>query len=311
MELFRWESSPWGQREILGLSWDLLYVFAAAAALFIVVHVLYKWAQGRGAAAGGHGGMGVAPAEATAERVPERVVRHSLGARLFHWVMAASIFVLLGTAFLPILGLKFPWVTAHWSAGIVLTLSVIYHIIHASFWQDLRAMWFERRDLVDAWRGLQRLLGRDAPPPGKPGKYPVANKLFHWVTTLMGLAAIGTGWLMMPRVDTPFWPRNPYFLEGTAKAVVYVTHGFAAVCFVSLVMGHIYFALRPEHREVTLSMIRGWVSRREYLAHHDPSRWRVPSAKDAMLSGSLGAAVGGSGVGGYHGGSLTRRGGRG
>jgi len=40
-------------------------------------------------------------AEASTARIPERVPRHSLAARLFHWIMAASMFTLLFTAFLP------------------------------------------------------------------------------------------------------------------------------------------------------------------------------------------------------------------
>ena len=49
--------------------------------------------------------------------VPERVPRHSLVARAFHWVMAISMFALLITAFLPKVGVKFDWVTYHWIAG--------------------------------------------------------------------------------------------------------------------------------------------------------------------------------------------------
>jgi hypothetical protein len=40
-----------------------------------------------------------------------RIERHSLLARLFHWVMAAAMFVLLFTAFLPVVGVQFAWVT--------------------------------------------------------------------------------------------------------------------------------------------------------------------------------------------------------
>ena len=36
--------------------------------------------------------------EAAAAKVPERVTRHSLAARMFHWIMAASMLTLLGTA---------------------------------------------------------------------------------------------------------------------------------------------------------------------------------------------------------------------
>ena len=40
---------------------------------------------------------------------------------------------LLGDLVRAILGWKFDWVQIHWMAGIALTISIIYHIIHASF----------------------------------------------------------------------------------------------------------------------------------------------------------------------------------
>ena len=69
------------------------------------------------------------------------VKRHSLAARMFHWVMAASMFTLLFTAFLPIAGFKFAWVQCHWIAGIVLTVSIVFHIFHATFLLDFWSIW--------------------------------------------------------------------------------------------------------------------------------------------------------------------------
>jgi hypothetical protein len=40
-------------------------------------------------------------------------------------------------------------------------------------------------------------------------------------------------------------------------------------------MIHIYFALRPEEWWLTRSMLRGHVSRREYVDHCDRERWRA------------------------------------
>jgi len=37
----------------------------------------------------------------------EHVKRHSLLDRAYHWLMALCVFVLMATAFLPILGIKF------------------------------------------------------------------------------------------------------------------------------------------------------------------------------------------------------------
>jgi cytochrome b subunit of formate dehydrogenase len=67
-----------------------------------------------------------------------KVPRHSLAARLFHWIMAAAMFALFITAFLPRVGVRFPWVTYHWIAGMVLTASIVFHIIHATFYMGLR-----------------------------------------------------------------------------------------------------------------------------------------------------------------------------
>ena len=43
---------------------------------------------------------------------------------------------------------------------------------------------------------------------------------------------------------------------------------------VGLVIAHIYFALRPEKLWITKAMIFGTISRRDYLTHHDPDRWK-------------------------------------
>ncbi len=42
MELFRVSRNAWGQEVLLGISWDLAWVFLGAAFLFIVLHILYK-----------------------------------------------------------------------------------------------------------------------------------------------------------------------------------------------------------------------------------------------------------------------------
>jgi hypothetical protein len=38
-------------------------------------------------------------------------------------------------------------------------------------------------------------------------------------------------------------------------------------------MLHIYFALRPEKRCYLRAIVRGWMSREEYRAHHDAALW--------------------------------------
>src|ERR1700704_4177817 len=114
-----------------------------------------------------------------AASLPPRVPRHSLVARLFHWIMAAAMFTLLFTAFLPKIGIQFDWVTYHWIAGSVLTVSIVFHVIHASFWLDFWSIWPDRADIEDAARRIQRFMGRAATPPRRFAKYPLENKLYH------------------------------------------------------------------------------------------------------------------------------------
>ena len=80
---------------------------------------------------------------------------------------------------------------------------------------------------------------------------------------------------MLKRVRTPFFLRDPYIMGDSAWGVTYVLHGLAGVGLVGLVIAHVYFAVRPEKWWITKAMIVGWITRRQYLEHHEPSRWRV------------------------------------
>jgi cytochrome b subunit of formate dehydrogenase len=210
-----------------------------------------------------------------AAELPERIPRHSLVARLFHWIMAVSMFTLLFTAFLPKVGFQFDWVTYHWIAGTVLTVSIVFHVIHASFWLDFWAIWPDREDVQDSWRRVRRFLGQPAPPPRRFAKYPIENKLYHGAIIATGLSAILTGVFMMFRVRTIFFRRNPYLFGDMTWGLMYVLHGLAGVGLIALVMVHVYFAVRPEKRAITKSMIVGSMNREFYLEHYDPKRWVV------------------------------------
>src|SRR6266446_9066300 len=98
----------------------------------------------------------------------------------------------------------FTWVTYHWIAGALLTVSIVFHVIHASFWLDFWSIWPDKVDLRDAWRRMLRFLGRPAPLPRKFAKYPLENKLYHGAIIVAGLSAIFTGVFMMFRVRTIF-----------------------------------------------------------------------------------------------------------
>jgi formate dehydrogenase subunit gamma len=204
-----------------------------------------------------------------------RVVRHELFDRFYHWSMATCVLLLIGTAFLPILGIKFSWLDIHWMTGVALTALVVIHIVRALFFQDWRNMWIGLSDLRDLWRSAIRLLGAGGKSPALPGKYDAAQKLYHLGVIVLVLAVIGSGLLMLTKIDTPFWQRNPYWLSANTWGIIYVIHGMAAMAIVSIVIIHIYFAFVPDTWYLSPSMLRGWISRGDYSRHHDPARWKA------------------------------------
>ncbi len=284
MDFITWATSPGGRSVPIHIAWYLIWVAVIAGLLFMIVHAIYV-------------GM-FAPAKKFAKddspavlaAIPERVPRHSLLARAFHWVMAISMFVLLFTAFLPKVGVHIDWVAYHWIAGLVLTASIIFHIIHASFFMDFWSIWPDKIDLRDAKRRLLLAFGKQAPLPDRFAKYPLENKFYHGVIVLSGLAAIVTGLFMMKRVNTGIFTRNPYIFGDLTWGMMYVLHGLAGVGLIALVMVHVYFGIRPEKRAITKSMIFGWMSRDFYLEEHDPQRWAVkeplPTRKEQGYAGS-------------------------
>jgi cytochrome b subunit of formate dehydrogenase len=267
--LVTWARSPWGQDVPIHIAWFLIYVCAIGGLAFLIVHAIYvryfaKEEEFAGA---------VSPQVAAS--VPERVNRHSLAARLFHWIMAAAMLTLLVTAFLPKVGVQFNWVPIHWIAGLALTASIIFHIIHASFFMDFWAIWPNKHDLEEGSNRMKRALGQDAPPPRRFAKYPLENKMYHGIIVLAGLAVILTGVFMIFRVRTGIFPRNPYLFGDMTWGLMYVLHGLAGVGLIALVMVHIYFAVRPEKFVLTKSMVFGSLPKEYYLEHHDPERWAV------------------------------------
>jgi len=265
----QWATDPWGQNVPIHIGWFLIWVAALAGLSFLIMHAVYVRYFAKVEEFEGDVPRTLAAA------LPKRVPRHSLTARLFHWIMAAAMFTLLFTAFLPRVGIQFDWVTYHWIAGTVLTASVIFHVIHASFWLDFWAIWPDKADLVDALRRVRRFMGQPAPPPRRFAKYPLENKLYHGAIIATGLSAIGTGVFMMSRVHTVFFTRNPYLFSDMTWGLMYVLHGLAGVGLIALVMIHVYFAVRPEKRDITKSMIFGSMRREFYLEHYDQERWSL------------------------------------
>ncbi len=282
MDFITWATSPWGRTVPEHIAWGLIWVAVLFGLFFMVAHAVYvKVVVPRKVA---H----ISPAEAA--RVPERVPRHSLAARLFHWIMAISMFTLLVTAFLPKVGVQFNWVLYHWIAGLVFTVSIIFHIVHSSFVLDFWAIWPDKTDIRDARSRVLRFFGKAAPAPRRFAKYPLENKLYHGAIVLAGLAVICTGLFMMKRVETPIFTRNPYLFSDMTWGLMYVLHGLAGVSLIGLIMMHVYMGIRPEKLPITKSMIFGWMSRDFYLEEHDPERWAVEGQPTAQSKRGLAAS---------------------
>jgi cytochrome b subunit of formate dehydrogenase len=272
MGIIQTATNPWGQTVPIHISFVLIWVAAIGGLAFLVCHAIYvAFVARKEAHAESY------PAELVA-KTPDKVARHSMAARLFHWIMALAMFALLITAFLPKAGYQFPWVTYHWIAGLVLTASILFHIFHASFWMDFWSIWPDKIDLDDIKRRWLRATGGTAPAPRKFAKYPFENKMYHAIIVLTGLAVMLTGLFMMKRVRTPFFTRNPYLFSDMTWGLMYVLHGLAGVGLIALIMAHIYFALRPEKLVITKSMVFGTLPREYYIEHHDPERWSLTPA---------------------------------
>lgn len=266
--------SPWGQSVFTHVSWDLLWVSFFAGVVFLAAHSVYMLLSAHSKRASAE----VDVLEAKLKGLPPKIQRHSFAARMFHWVMAAAMFTLLLTAFLPIVGVQFAWVEWHWMAGLVLAASILYHIIHAIFFMDFWSIWIGPKDVPEFKSEMMReLSGKEGGP--KPAKYPLGNRLYHMAIVVTGIGATATGLFMMKKVQTPLFTRDPYILTDATWGLMYVAHGAAGVALVGLVMAHVYFAIRPEKFWLTKSMLFGYITRRQYLEHHDPNRWRVPGSE--------------------------------
>jgi cytochrome b subunit of formate dehydrogenase len=187
----------------------------------------------------------------------DTVLRHAGIDRLFHWLTAAVMIVLLATSLLPILGVQFAWVDIHWIAGVILTALILLHAVRALFWQSPRSMAIRGGDFGEL-QG-QRL----------PGKYSLAQKLMHlgWLVAI--LVAIVTGWFLMKKVGVPFFERNPYAFSLRTWGVMTLLHGLAALLSVFLILVHVYFGLLPEKRQYLRAMLSGRVPRAALAREHD------------------------------------------
>jgi len=174
-------------------------------------------------------------------------IRHQLPDRVFHWIMAILTVVLLGTAFLPILGVKFDWLPIHWVAGVLLIISVFFHLYRSFFVHGLSEM-------LPKWSDIRSQFNQDA---AEEEKYDLGQKMYHWSIAVIMVTLLVTGACMLAKIDTPLWNRDPSILSDWTWGVIYVLHGFASFFLIFFFILHIYFSFLPEHRELLWSMVYG------------------------------------------------------
>jgi formate dehydrogenase subunit gamma len=180
----------------------------------------------------------------------ETIQRHAGIDRAFHWLTAVCVLALMATGLLPHLGVHFEWLWLHWTTGIALTVLVAFHLIRSLIWKNLRAIWFSAAEFRTH----------------TIGKYSVAQKLMHHAMSLIILAAVVTGLLMLKKIVTPFLVRDPYIFTPSTWGYIYVIHGLAALASITLVLVHVYFGLIPQNRMYLRAMVSGWMTRRDQRA---------------------------------------------
>ena len=249
MEIVRYKRDVWGDEVILGVAWDLLWVVAVAILVLLAAHAIFMAA--------------LAKKKAKPSAEGRKINRHDAIDRAFHWIMAASVLVLIATGVMPILGIRFAWLNIHWIAGLVLTFVVVFHIIRASFWQDFKSMIMTPADFAEPFDENR-----------KPGKYSFEQKGMHWAMTILVLLVIVTGVILFMHIRTPFWER-PTVTDEAQLGLMFLLHGLATLALIAFTAIHIYFAVRPEKIFYTRSMVKGWISEDEAKTNHDLNKWKV------------------------------------
>jgi len=246
VDIATYKHDVWGTEVLRGVSWDLLWLVIVATFFAIVIHGIYEARHERGKLPSSEG---------------ERVQRHEKIDRIFHWIMAFSMIALLITGILPIVGVKFAWLSLHWMSGLLLTAIVLAHILRSIFVKDLQSVAISSADLREPFDAGQ-----------KPGKYSLAQKGLHAVVSIVTLVVIVTGLVMFAMIETPWWDRTNSLAESTLGWTFFL-HGLSTLALVGLISMHVYFALRPEKLFYLRSMFGGWISKDEFSANHDPERW--------------------------------------
>ena len=300
IDLYRFAQRA-GREVVVGLSWDVLLLIAFAATLTFLGHYVLREILNPTEHTDTDGPSKREVEQSLEAQGVEEVDRFTLAQRASHWVMAISIFAMMLSGFIimnnevtvkAVAGIS--WLTIHIISAVVLIAYVVFHIAHVTYKGTWEKMWVgskEAKDLITRFRNLIGLTGEYP----RQFEYPSAQKLLHWGVTAATFGIIFTGLVLWRRVEVLalFWePTREFtflgieFGLGTADSLglvswSFVLHDLFAAGMLALVMGHIYFALRPNEWEITKSMITGKVTVEEYAEKYSPSSWRIGAERAA------------------------------
>jgi hypothetical protein len=269
MDLLRWGRSPWGEWVLTHVSWSLFWASLFAGVLFFVAHASYMLFSAHRKRTSAE----TDALEAQFKSLPPKIERHNLSARLFHWIMAAAMFVLLFTAFLPIAGVKFAWVQWHWIAGLVL-MPRSCSTSCTTFFLDFWSIWVgpgHRAEGCSASSAASQAEVRQVP---------------RWATgsitaiVFAGLGASITGALMIPRIRTSLVARNPCCdRRGLGH---HLCDARSRRCRPRGARHRTSISPRPESGG---SRVGDLGHHAAVLGHHEPSRWPVTKGSSAKPAG--------------------------
>lgn len=300
IDIFRYARRT-GREVIVGLSWDVLVLFALIGTLTFLAHfVVRDILNPTEHTAGADEPSKQEVEESLAAQGVEEVSRFSAVQRASHWIMAIAIFALMLSGFLIMnngvtvkIAPGLSWLTVHIVSAVVLVAYTLFHVGHVAYKGTWNRMWVGRKEAVDLVTRFKNLVGLTDEYP-RQFYYPSAQKLLHWSITGATLGVIVTGLVLLRRIRLrPLWDATREFSflgiqfgfgAGESVGLVswsFVLHDFFAVAILALVMGHVYFALRPNEWEITKSMITGTVPVDEYAEKYSPSSWSVGAEKAA------------------------------
>jgi cytochrome b subunit of formate dehydrogenase len=243
-------------------------VFIAAALAFCLLHAARRaFRQPR-------------PTEAREIPPPgdEKIQRHNLFQRIYHWANSAAIFILLISGWmiyqpghvLTLEGTPSEWFFWHrWGVALLLA-GIAAHIIHEAFIaREANPMVVNRTEIQRILSIFKNFLGISKGYP-LAGKYHTGQIFFHWAVAGNIFILILTGMVLWK----PLRDLLPLSFFNPGWDFIYfnrIIHGFFSATLLASLIGHLYFALFiKKNWPETKSMITGSMSRREYLESHIP-----------------------------------------